>query len=170
MVRNIREQISNHYNVSLGPEYKGREITRKQVTNLVDKQANTKIKELFGEGYTFHDARAIYAQLAYIQHAPPSLSQTYYYSQVLGHAENSLTTALSYQKFSIRRKLKEDDPDLVGQITTLQEEFRTLKQQPRPLPDVVVPNDEVLYFEDNKGETFSLKKQSHLRVGNDIDR
>ena len=106
MVDSIREQVSTQFDVSLGPEYKGRELTRREITGLVDRKANLKMREMFGEGYVLHDARAIYAQLAYIQFAPPSISQTYYYSQVLGHAENSLTTALSYQKFAIEKNCK----------------------------------------------------------------
>lgn len=178
MVDSIREQVSIQFDVSLGPEYKGRELTRRQITGLVDRKANLKMREMFGEGYVLHDARAIYAQLAYIQFAPPSISQTYYYSQVLGHAENSLTTALSYQKFAIRKKLQEDDPGLVDQITTLNAEFRAMKQEQKqqvaPKEEKVAPKlineQKEIHFQDSKGEIFSIRKQNRIRAGNDNER
>ena len=66
-------------------------------------------------------------------HLPPrvdqGISQTAYYAEVLGHQENSLTTALSYQKFSIRRKLDETDMDTKEKIATLDSEFKAFSQQ-----------------------------------------
>ena len=77
--------------------------------------------------------RAIYAQMAWVSFAPQGMSQTFFYSRVLGHQENSLTTSLSYQKFAIRRDLKEDPPNLVSKITSLEanldHKFQDLEQK-----------------------------------------
>jgi hypothetical protein len=122
VVKELRMQLEAKYNYNLGTGQNpnGEIPLAKKMTGLVDAKANTRIRELFGEEYVFHDTRAIYSQIAFITYAPPSMSQTAFYSQVLGHKENSLTTALSYQTFNIRRKLQEHDPDLAAKITNLE--------------------------------------------------
>lgn len=173
LVQKVRGQLHVQYNMDLNGFPGGRKLTRRQITNLVNKQANDKMREIFGEGYSFHDCRGIYAQMAWIMFAPPSMSQSYYYSQILGHAENSLTTSLSYIKFSIRRKLKEDDPDLVGKITTLEAEFHEFKKLEHAEKKQKVGEEEnvenvvrnKIYFQDQKGQIFSIEKQPHVRDG-----
>ena len=62
-------------------------------------------------------------------------NETYYFSQVLGHQENSLQVSLSYQKFAIRRRIQENDPDLASKVTTLQEEIRAVKKYSESLKE-----------------------------------
>ena len=118
-------------------------------------------------------ARAIYAQLAFVQFAPAGISQTAYLAEVLGHAENSLTTALSYQKFSIRRKLEETDIDVKGQVTTLEAEFKTFKKEvleKRPNFNDFNHDPQNLRkvtFQGKDGKTFEVFKQPRIRDKND---
>ena len=131
VVISLRQQLETHYKIDLkegeGPE-DAKEMTVQKLVSLVDPRANKLIRGLFGEDYTFHATRAIYAQMAWISYAPPGMSQTSFYSQVLGHKEGSLTTALSYQTFSIRRTLKEDDANLLAKITDLDMELQQVKK------------------------------------------
>jgi hypothetical protein len=65
---------------------------------------------------------------------------------------------LSYQKFSIRRKIKEDDPDLVAKINTLEAEFGAIKKYKDEIRDASVAGgwgnnaaqlaNNVVYFQD----------------------
>jgi hypothetical protein len=175
VVISIREQLERKYGFDLG-EGEGNEPTPepKKLVNHVDAKANQKVRELFGPEFVFHELRSIYAQMAFMSYAPPGVSQTYYYSQVLGHRENSLTTALSYQKFAIRRKLKEDDPDLVTKITNLEVEMKDLKtelkneikqafhQNPGEEPK---NKYEVSLYSRAKGLHLTLKKEPRIQEG-----
>jgi hypothetical protein len=174
IVDKIRVQFSDQHGIDLGfEEHEGRQHrTRKQLTNLADKRVNDKIREIFGQEYTFHDSRAIYAQLAFIQFAPQGISQTAYYSEVLGHSENSLTTALSYQKFAIRRKLEEVDADMKAQVTTLTAEFKAFKEgeKNKDLNDMNPPSIQHVYFQGSDNKTFSILKQVRVRDKDDDAR
>lgn len=152
IIQDLRRQLEDKY---------GGELTRVKMTSLVDAKANKRIRELFGEGYVFHEMRAIYAQLAFVQYGPTGMSQTSFYSQVLGHKENSLGTALSYQTFVIRRKIKEDDPDLVTKITTLEEEFKALRDK----EEKKKPSSDDIVLEGKQGIQLTLKKQPRVREG-----
>ena len=92
VIISLRQQLETHYKIDLGegagPE-DAKEMTVQKLVSLVDPRANKRIRELFGEDYTFHATRAIYAQMAWISYAPPGMSQTSFYSQVLGHKEGS---------------------------------------------------------------------------------
>lgn len=176
-VENIRTQFSRQHNVDLGFEDSEgkRKLPRKQITNLADKKVNDKIREVFGETYTFHDARSIYAQLAWVQFAPAGISQTAFFSEVLGHAEGSLTVSLSYQKFVIRRKLEEVDIDLKGKVQTLDAEFKVLREQVlekkkerRDLP--MAQKIQTVNFQSRDGRTFSIMKQPRIRDQDDEAR
>lgn len=106
-------------------------------------------RNVFVDGYTFHSTRAIYAEMAWVAFAPPNMSKTAYFSQVLGHKEQSLTTALSYQKFAVRRKIQEDDPDLVSKITELQEDLNAFKKSVAKKPgfqDIPITSSVVVLY------------------------
>jgi hypothetical protein len=169
----LREELEKHYGVDLGegeaPE-EPEEMSVKRLVSLVDNRANKKMRELFGEDYTFHMSRAIFAQMAWISYAPPGMSQTSFYSQVLGHKEGSLTTALSYQTFSIRRTLKEDDPALVARMTDLEAELKHLKQTEKKhfeaeRVQVAKADNQVVFPTTPQGISLTLKKQPRLHEG-----
>lgn len=140
LVAKIRQKVSEEKNIYLGFDPLGNNTKGKQrksnaeLTNLCNNPLNIAVREDFVDGYTFHYTRAIYAEMAWVGFAPPNMSKTAFYSQVLGHKEQSLTTALSYQKFAVRRKLQEDDPDLVAKITELQEDLTAFKKQIKQKP------------------------------------
>lgn len=166
-VEKIRTHFSLQHDVDLGFEdSKGkRKLSRKQITNLADKKVNDKIREVFGETYTFHDARSIYAQLAWVQFAPTGISQTAFFSEVLGHAEGSLTVSLSYQKFAIRRKLEEVDADLKGKVQTLDAEFKVFREQVLEKKKDLPMSQEIQtrYFLGRDGKMFGIMKQPRIR-------
>jgi hypothetical protein len=188
IVETIRTQISAQFDVDLGlPDQKGRrELSRKQITNLVDAKVNKVVKDVFDPSYVFHDLRSLYAQLSFVQFAPNNVSQQYYFSHVLGHQESSLTTALSYSKFAIRRKLDENDPDMRAEIVTLKEEFKGLqhavleekkigsiyhgkRKLPSDLEDSALENTAVSFMKPD-GTILTMQKQPHLRNNDEKSR
>ena len=168
MVNSIRDQLNDRYNLD------ERHLTRKQLTALVDAKLNVKVREVLGEGFVLHDCRSLYAHMAWAQYGnQEGQSQTYFFSQVLGHHENSLNVSLGYQKFAIKRQIKQDDPDLVSKITTLQEEVRGIQKLKDSLSQTLArakainrPNDSTEGFINNKGEVVEIKKQARVRDGN----
>ena len=162
-VIDLRRRLEAKYGWDLGEAEGGIQVDAKKVTSVVDAGANKRIRELFGESYVFHDTRAIYAQLAYVQYGPPGMSQTYFYSQVLGHKENSLATSLSYQTFAIRRKLKEDDPDLVSKITNLEVQFDHLMKEQRSTAPPPEEREKMVRITNKQGISIVLKKQRLIR-------
>lgn len=166
IVANIRRQLERRYHIDLGEGEGGedaKEITREKLTNLVDAKANNRIRELFGEQYRFHDTRAIYGQLAWIEYAPPGVSQTSFYSSVLGHKEGSLTTALSYQTFAIKRALKEQDPDIATKFAYLEAEFKAVKSS---IPTAQVqPLTDTIQIPTAQGIVLTIKKAPRIREG-----
>ena len=168
IVVDLRERLELKYGWDLGEGEGNIKVDAKKVTATVDTAANTRIREIFGPTFVFHYTRAIYAQMAFVQFGPPGMSQTYFYSQVLGHKENSLATSLSYQTFAIKRKLKEDDPDLVSKITKLEVQFdHLLREQKQPKtknpPDENNSNNNMIRLTNKQGITISLKKQPARR-------
>lgn len=177
-VVSIREILEKKYGYDLGEGYGWIQLTEsRKLVNNVDAKANVMVRELFGNEFVMHDCRAIYAQMAWVSYAPPGVSQTYYYSQILGHKENSLTTALSYQKFAIRRKLKEDDPDLVAKITNLEVEMKGLKNEiKQEITQEIKRMDakeghpakdahEITFFSRAKNLNLTLKKEPRIQEG-----
>jgi len=155
LVSKIRQIVSEEKNVYLGFDPLGENTKGKQkksneeLTNLCNARLNEAMKEFFVDGYTFHSTRAIYAEMAWVAFAPPNMSKTAYFSQVLGHKEQSLTTALSYQKFAVRRKIQEDDPDLVSKITELQEDLNAFKKSVAKKPgfqDIPITSSVVVLY------------------------
>lgn len=165
LVSKIRQIVSEEKNIYLGYDPLGQNTkgkqrkSNKEITNLCNAPLNEAIREFFVDGYTFHYTRAIYAEMAWVAFAPPNMSKTAYFSQVLGHKEQSLTTALSYQKFAVRRKIQEDDPDLVAKITELQEDLTAFKKRvEKPgFKDIPIPSA-VVYLYNQQKETVELPK------------
>ena len=124
LVDEIRAQFNEIYNPD--GEYK---FSRQEITARADKHVNDKIREVFGDDYVFHDSRSLYAELAFMQYAPHSMSKIAFFASVLGHKEESLTTALSYQKFAVKRKLPEVSADVMSRVTVLEAELEALKKQ-----------------------------------------
>lgn len=115
----------------------------------MDNKVNILVRATFGPRYTVHVLRSLYAHLAYEDFGKGHLeSQTAFFSRILGHKENSLTTALSYQKFSLQRDLEPRDPSLPAQLANLKVELRAellqelkpqAQAQPQPQPLATVP-------------------------------
>lgn len=166
LIAKIRQMVSEDKNIYLGYDPLGNNTkgkmrkTNVEITNLCNASLNEAMKQYFVDGYTYHYTRAIYAEMAWVAFAPPNMSKTAFFSQVLGHKEQSLTTALSYQKFAVRRKLQEDDPDLIAKITELQEEFNVFKKRIIQKPgfqDIPIPSAVVYLYDQNK-EVVEISK------------
>lgn len=169
MVDEIRTQFSEAYNIDLDTGIGDRKVDRKDVTARADKKVNDKIRAEFGPEYVFHDSRSLYAELAFVQYAPTSMSKTAFFSNVLGHKEESLTTALSYQKFAVKRKLPEGSADILSRMTTLEAELKTLKKlKQEQLPPLPEPNK--VSFLSLDGKVFTYTKQPHVRDKDDVAR
>jgi hypothetical protein len=84
---------------------------------------------MLGPEFVFHDTRSLYAELSFLQFSPPGISKTAWFSDVLGHKAESLTSALSYQKFSLKRKIPETDPDILSRMTLLETQLQAVIQQ-----------------------------------------
>ena len=172
-VVDLRTRLERKYGWDLGRGHGSIQVDVKKVTGTVDPAANVRIREIFGPTFVFHYTRAIYAQMAFVQYGPVGMSQTYYISQVLGHKENSLTTSLSYQTFAIRRKLKEDDPDLVSKITNLEVQFdhfvkehkkkKRSRSRSRSRSPNLEPAEKMVRFTNKQGVSITLKKQPARR-------
>lgn len=177
MVDEIRVQVSEAYDVDLGTGTGDRKVTKQELTNLTDKKVNDKIREVFGPTYVFHDTRAIYAELAFLQFAPDGMSKTAFFATVLGHKEESLTTALSYQKFAIKRKLPEVSADILSRMTTLEAEINEVKKRTKrqenkeeedPFADEFAPSRVRLWTRDGEAKTYA--KQPRIRDGDEAAR
>ena len=174
MVGEIRSQVSEQYDVDLGTGHGSRHLTRRAITALVNNQLNKKAREIFKADYVFHDLRSIYAAMAYAQFAPNGMSQTAFFAQVLGHREESLTTALSYQKFSIKRKLKEDPAELIARITTMEAQFYAFQEKAKDkenkypnLEEMNGPASREVSLMNVEGKTATFVKQPHYRDGDE---
>lgn len=148
------------------------------MTSLVDARCNQRVRELLGPTFVFHDLRSIYGQMAWRTYNPQGISLTAYISQILGHSETSISTALSYQTFVIQQSLKQDDPTLVAKINNLQAEFDLLKEVKRepspthpPQPELKEKKGqgpkEVKFFTPNKAKelVLSIQKEPRRRDG-----
>ena len=52
-----------------------------------------------------------------------------------GHKAESLTTALSYQKFAVKRKIPEVDADFRSRLTVIETQIQKLKKQKKKSQD-----------------------------------
>ncbi len=170
MVGDIHAQFSQAYNADLGAGEGDRKFSRADVTSRANSKVNEKIREVFGSEYVFHDSRAIYAELAFAQFAPTSMSKAAFFSNVLGHREESLSTALSYQKFAVKRKLPEISADILSRMTTLEAQMQTLKKQKQEHKEPLesVPNQ--VTFMSLDGKMITYNKQPHVRDRDDVAR
>jgi hypothetical protein len=113
--------------------------TNQEISSTISVPLQKKVRELFGENFSFHKLRSVYAELAWKrQYKHLTMSKTAYYSYVLGHKPTSLTTALSYQRFDIKEDVKSEvavpDPVLMDTVdVTFQDEFgNEFKVEPNP--------------------------------------
>lgn len=72
------------------------------------------------------DLRALYAEVAYKQFAPSSISKSAFFAQVLGHAANDLTTSLSYMIFALPG---DEDRARLERMTTLADRDRQVAER-----------------------------------------
>lgn len=170
MVGEIRSQFGEVHDIDLGTGVGDRKVDRKKVTSLASKSVNDKIREEFGPEYLFHDSRALYAELAFAQFAPTSMSKAAFFSNVLGHREESLTTALSYQKFALKRKLPEGSADILSRMTTLEAEMRALKKLKQEVKNNFAQAPNQVSFLSLDGNVVTYNKQPHIRDKDDVAR
>lgn len=72
-----------------------------KVSKPLQRQLKTSWDSIAGTTVTYKDLRVIYAAIAAETRRPKSMSQTGYLATILGHGENDVSTANSYQKFEI---------------------------------------------------------------------
>ena len=170
MVDEIRIQVSVAYDVDLGTGEGKRDLTRAELTGLADKKVNDKVREVFDPTYVFHDTRGIYAELAWMQYAPEGMSKTAFFANVLGHKEESLTTALSYQKFAVKRKLPEVSADIFSRVTTLEAQLtevakraKTQRDEKKEEDDLWADTENQVTLLDMNGNPKTYRKQPRIR-------
>ncbi len=147
----------------------GKHMTNQAVTNNINQAVNNTVKEKFGDDYTFHKLRAMYAELVWNQWGPTSkMSKTAYYSNVLGHQPTSLITALSYQQFAVTQQLEQVDPSVKAMVTNLGEEFKAFKKELEKKGVIEAKDDTKAVFTTSEGDVFEVTK--HVRtMGEDLD-
>lgn len=87
------------------------------------------------------ELRALYAEIAYYQFAPAQIHKAAYFSQILGHREDDVQTALSYMRY----RLTEDDSAHRAEIQRIMEVAKSQEAergQPVITPEVPVPDEE----------------------------
>lgn len=155
MVDEIRLQVSGMYDVNLGIGDGKRDMSNAELTRLTDKKVNDKVREMFAPNYVFHDTRGIYAELAWMQFAPSGMSKTAFFATVLGHKEDSLTTALSYQKFAVKRKLPEVAADIYSRVATLEARLTEVTKRTKTRDDTKEEDD---LWEDKTNQVTLLSR------------
>ena len=170
MVDEIRIQVSAAYDVDLGTGEGKRELTKAALTGLTDKKVNDKVREVFDPTFVFHDTRGIYAEIAWMQYAPGGMSKTAFFASVLGHKEESLTTALSYQKFAVKRKLPEVSADIFSRVATLEAQLtevakrtKTQKDEKKEEDDLWADTENQVTLLDREGNPKTYRKQPRIR-------
>lgn len=163
LINKIRQEVIQRYDPI------ERKLSRRDLTNLIDARVNKKIREVLGEGYTFHATRGIYAAIAWEQYRQEGQSQTWFFSQVLGHQENSLQVSLGYQKFAVRRSIKPDDPDLAAKVTTLQEQLHGIAKLKESVNQTISHAQSIkpaeVFLKNKDGKLIAMKRQPHFRNG-----
>lgn len=77
-------------------------ISNDKISYSISRSLQPRVKKLLGPDYTFHKLRAIYAELQWNRLGKGStMSKTAYYASVLGHKPESLSSSLSYQRYTI---------------------------------------------------------------------
>ena len=79
--------------------FKVKGLTNKQVNNRFSNLCNSYVREFFNDIPTFHDLRAIYAELCYQKFNNDELEREDYYRQIFGHMEVKATPTAHYIKF-----------------------------------------------------------------------
>lgn len=168
LVSKLRQYISRDKGYYLGIDPNGNQTNldgKRNVSNEeLPKQVGTALRKLLKEEWNnkkivLHSLRALYAELAWIGFAPSGYSKTAYYAKVLGHKETSLTTALSYQKFAIRRNLAETPKAFSMKLTEIESLVLTLvdkfKKQSIPFKAKEL---RIVIFKDRDGNYHEFKK------------
>ncbi|GAW87630.1 hypothetical protein bplSymb_SCF12002P001 [Bathymodiolus platifrons methanotrophic gill symbiont] len=84
-------------------------LTHDEINTSLSKALNNRVKALLGKPFTFKDLRAIYATSAsQTFHDPNKRTIESFFCEILGHAEDDLSTQLSYKGISIVDELDDD--------------------------------------------------------------
>jgi len=113
--------------------------TGEQLSNLINKNLGEKAKLLFSD----HDGmpiapkelRAAYARACYELYAPPKVTSYAYFSRILGHSEDQVTTALSYYVFYAVGEKREAELD---HRAAVKQQVKLLEQQREATTDLAL--------------------------------
>lgn len=72
---------------------------------------------------TLKELRALYAEIAYVNFGPRT-TRAPYFATILGHAEDDLTTALSYMRYSLNEQGMREGQEEMNRVTMLREQLR----------------------------------------------
>ncbi len=84
-----------------------KEMTNLEVSRKFETTVNARVNALFSEFIgrcTAHDLRKAYATICAELHKKKSQTKNSFFSQILGHDEDDIQTANSYQKYYIKKK------------------------------------------------------------------
>lgn len=106
------------------------EASKRQLSTTYNPQFNSRLKDCpaakfwpKGASLTLKELRAIYAEIAYVSFAPRT-TRAPYFSKVLGHSEEDLTTALSYMRYSLNEQGMREGQEEMNRVTMLREQRR----------------------------------------------
>lgn len=104
--------------------------TPEQLSNLINKNLGVAAKQLFtdhdGTPIAPKELRAAYARTCYELYAPPKVTSYAYFSRILGHAEDQVTTALSYDLYYAVGEKREAELD---HRAAVKQQVKLLEQQ-----------------------------------------
>lgn len=94
----LQVQADKHWDLS--------KMTNTEINNGVSATLQKRTRKIFGQKFTFHKLRALYAALAWFKVSELTkltMTANAFYSAVLGHKPTSLGTSLSYQRFTVTK-------------------------------------------------------------------
>jgi tRNA(Glu) U13 pseudouridine synthase TruD len=104
MVESVREMLVRFFGLTI------ENMHQKTITSSLSKRLCPLVKTILSDhvkgNLNFHTLRSLYAEMAwYEQEGKHTYSKPAFYAQILGHKDTDITTALSYQKFEMKKDL-----------------------------------------------------------------
>lgn len=104
MAESVREMLVRFFGLSI------EHMHHSTITSTLSKRLCPLVKTILsdhvGGNLNFHTLRSLYAEMAwYEQEGKHTYSKPAFYAQILGHKETDITTALSYQKFDMKKEI-----------------------------------------------------------------
>jgi hypothetical protein len=181
LVSTIRLHLSKEKGWDMGELPNGKKATGKkkktvsQMVSAVEQELKSTIKTIWNElglqryDFKFHTFRALYAEIATLHFPPSQASREAYYAHLLGHDKKNITTALSYMRFKIARKV-EVNVDLPSYVKTLEEQVKTMESELKAAGVFPVKEPDEVKFYGKDGEPFFLRKQPNVHNKKDDER